>query len=58
MIDVGCTQSCCSEGRAHVEKAAPDHVDQVRHFFIDLLSRRQLTDLAKALEPVVAGPGD
>ena len=45
------------EGRAHVEKAAPDHVDQVRHFFIDLLSRRQLTDLAKALEPVVAGPG-
>jgi DNA-binding MarR family transcriptional regulator len=46
------------EGRAHVEKAAPDHVDQVRHFFIDLLSRRQLTDLAKALEPVVTGPSD
>ena len=47
-----------SEGRTHLEKAAPDHVEQVRHFFIDLLSRRQLADLAKALEPVVAGPGD
>lgn len=46
------------EGRARVEKAAPDHVEQVRHFFVDLLSRRQLADLAKALEPVAAGPTD
>ena len=46
------------EGRARVEKAAPDHVEQVRHFFVDLLSRRQLADLAKALDPVAAGPAD
>jgi DNA-binding MarR family transcriptional regulator len=46
------------DGRKHLEEAAPDHVQQVRHFFVDLLSRRQLTDLAKALEPVVSGPDD
>jgi DNA-binding MarR family transcriptional regulator len=44
------------EGRLRVEAAADDHVEQVRRFFVDLLSRRQLADLAKALEPVAVGP--
>jgi DNA-binding MarR family transcriptional regulator len=45
------------DGRARVESAAPDHVEQVRRYFVDLLSRRQLAELAKALAPVGAGRG-
>jgi DNA-binding MarR family transcriptional regulator len=46
------------QGRSRLDAAAHDHVEQVRRFFVDLLSRRQLAELAKALEPVAAGPGD
>jgi DNA-binding MarR family transcriptional regulator len=46
------------EGRMRAEEAAQDHVDQIRRFFVDLLSRRQLSDLAMALAPVIDGPGD
>ncbi|MHB8682139.1 MAG: MarR family winged helix-turn-helix transcriptional regulator [Acidimicrobiales bacterium] len=42
-------------GRERLERAAPDHVEQVRHHFVELLSRQQLRQLAEALE-VVAGP--
>jgi len=45
------------DGRARVDSAAPDHVEQVRRYFVDLLSRRQLAELAKALAPVGAGRG-
>jgi DNA-binding MarR family transcriptional regulator len=44
------------QGRARLEAAAQDHVEQIRRFFVDLLSRRQLAELAKALEPVAVGP--
>ena len=46
------------QGRSRLDAAAHDHVEQVRRFFVDLLSRRQLAELARALEPVAAGPGD
>jgi len=46
------------EGRARLDAAAQDHVEQIRRFFVDLLSRRQLAELAKALEPVASGPCD
>jgi len=43
-------------GRARLEAAAPDHVQQVRRHFVDRLSRRQLAALADALDKVSAGP--
>jgi DNA-binding MarR family transcriptional regulator len=46
-------------GRARLEAAAPDHVEQVRRHFIDRLSRRQLQLLAEALDKVTPEcPGD
>jgi DNA-binding MarR family transcriptional regulator len=49
-------------GRKRLQRAAPDHVDQVRRHFISRLSRKQLAALADALEVVAAGappcPGD
>jgi DNA-binding MarR family transcriptional regulator len=46
------------EGKKRAEDAAQDHVDQIRRFFVDLLSRRQLSDLARSLGPVIDGPCD
>ncbi|MHB8594655.1 MAG: MarR family winged helix-turn-helix transcriptional regulator [Acidimicrobiales bacterium] len=43
-------------GRARLERAAPDHVDQVRRHFVQRLTRAQLTALADALDQVAAGP--
>ena len=43
-------------GRARLEAAAPDHVEQVRRNFVDRLSRRQLAALADALDRVVVRP--
>jgi DNA-binding MarR family transcriptional regulator len=43
-------------GRARLEAAAPDHVDQVRRHFVDRLSRDQLETLGEALEAVAGGP--
>jgi DNA-binding MarR family transcriptional regulator len=43
-------------GREQVSGAAKDHVDNIRRFFVDLLSREQLAEIAAALEPVVTGP--
>jgi len=45
-------------GRTRLEKAAPDHVDQVRRHFIDRLSRKQLQALVDALGRVSATPCD
>jgi DNA-binding MarR family transcriptional regulator len=42
-------------GRARLERAAPDHVEQVRRHFVERLSRAQLTQLADALEAVSDG---
>ena len=42
-------------GRARLEKAAPDHVEQVRRNFVELLSRTQLAQLADALEAITDG---
>ena len=42
-------------GRDRLARAAPDHVEQVRRHFVDRLSRRQLVELADALE-TVSGP--
>jgi len=42
-------------GRARLERAAPDHVAQVRHHFVERLSRQQLRSLAEALEAVATG---
>jgi DNA-binding MarR family transcriptional regulator len=42
-------------GRARLEAAAPDHVDQVRRHFVDRLSREQLETLGEALEAVAGG---
>jgi DNA-binding MarR family transcriptional regulator len=39
-------------GRKRLDLAAPDHVDQIRRHFIDLLSRRQLSALVEALEKI------
>jgi DNA-binding MarR family transcriptional regulator len=44
-------------GRARLDAAAPDHVDQVRRHFVDRLSRRQLAALAEALDKVSDDPG-
>ncbi len=43
-------------GRARLEQAAPDHVDQVRRHFVDRLSRRQLEALVDALNKVANSP--
>ena len=42
-------------GHKRLQRAAPDHVEQVRRHFISHLSRKQLTALADALEKVAAG---
>lgn len=39
-------------GRHRLERAAPDHVDQVRRHFVDRLSREQLASLVDALEKI------
>jgi DNA-binding MarR family transcriptional regulator len=44
-------------GKARLEQAAPDHVDQVRRHFVDRLSRRQLESLVDALDKVANSPG-
>jgi len=41
-----------SAGKARLEAAAPDHVEQVRRHFVDRLSRKQLEALADALDKV------
>ena len=43
-------------GRARLEQAAPDHVDQVRRHFVDRLTRRQLEALVEALDEVATTP--
>jgi DNA-binding MarR family transcriptional regulator len=43
-------------GRARLEEAAPDHVEQVRRHFVDRLNRRQLEGLVDALDKVAATP--
>jgi DNA-binding MarR family transcriptional regulator len=43
-------------GRAQLEQAAPDHVEQVRRHFVDRLSRRQLEALVDALDKVTNSP--
>jgi DNA-binding MarR family transcriptional regulator len=49
-------------GRKRLQRAAPDHVEQVRRHFIGRLSRKQLAALADALDKVAPGslpcPGD
>lgn len=42
-------------GRERLTSAARDHADQVRRIFLDLLTRRQLADLVRALGPVIEG---
>jgi len=42
-------------GRARLESAAPDHVEQVRRHFVSRLSRKQLELLGDALDAVSAG---
>jgi DNA-binding MarR family transcriptional regulator len=44
-------------GRARLEQAAPDHVEQVRRHFVDLLTRSQLEALVDALDKVADPPG-
>ncbi len=41
-------------GRARLEEAAPDHVEQVRRHFVDRLEPRQLEALVDALDKVAA----
>jgi DNA-binding MarR family transcriptional regulator len=43
-------------GRARLEQAAPDHVEQVRRHFVDRLSRRELESLVEALSKVANTP--
>ena len=43
-------------GRGRLERAAPDHVEQVRRHFVDRLSRGQLSQLAEALDAVATAP--
>jgi DNA-binding MarR family transcriptional regulator len=43
-------------GKARLEQAAPDHVDQVRRHFVDRMSRRQLEALVDALDKVANSP--
>ncbi|HZU79092.1 MAG TPA: MarR family transcriptional regulator [Acidimicrobiales bacterium] len=42
-------------GRRRLERAAPDHVDQVRRHFVERLSRAQLQQLADALGVIAEG---
>jgi DNA-binding MarR family transcriptional regulator len=42
-------------GRKRLQQAAPDHVEQVRRYFVSRLSRKQLANLADALEKVAEG---
>jgi DNA-binding MarR family transcriptional regulator len=41
-------------GRQTIEQAAPLHVDQVRHWFVDALTANQLDDLATISNAVLA----
>ncbi len=43
-------------GRARLERAAPDHVCQVRRHFVERLTRDQLELVAEALEAVAGAP--
>ncbi len=43
-------------GRARLEEAAPDHVEQVRRHFVNRLSRRQLEALVDTLNKVASSP--
>lgn len=43
-------------GRLRLERAAPDHVDQVRRHFVERLSRQQLQELAETLDTIACGP--
>ena len=43
-------------GRKRLERAAPDHVEQVRRHFVDRLTRRQLASLVDALEKIADDP--
>lgn len=43
-------------GRARLQQAAPDHVEQVRRHFVDRLTRRQLEALVDALAKVATTP--
>lgn len=45
-------------GRDRLERAAPDHVEQVRRHFVDRLTRAQLEQLAEALEAVAGSEPD
>jgi DNA-binding MarR family transcriptional regulator len=40
-------------GLQAIERAAPDHVDNVRRHFIDRLSPRQLEEIREAFGPIV-----
>jgi DNA-binding MarR family transcriptional regulator len=42
-------------GRKRLQRAAPNHVEQVRRHFITRLSRKQLASLAEALEVIAEG---
>ena len=46
------------QGRAVLERAAPDHVASVRRHFVDRLTRAQLRDLAATLRAVDVPDGD
>ncbi len=45
-------------GRAAIEAAAPRHVEHVRRFFVDSLTREQLDALADISDAIVANLGD
>lgn len=45
-----------SAGRDRLARAAPDHVEHVRKYFVDCLSRRQLAMLVEALEKIAVEP--
>ena len=44
-----------ASGRKRLQRAAPDHVEQVRRHFVTRLTRKQLSALAEALEKVASG---
>lgn len=43
-------------GLRRLERAAPDHVEHVRRYFVDRLSRNQLASLVEALERIAEDP--
>jgi DNA-binding MarR family transcriptional regulator len=43
-------------GKARLDQAAPDHVDQVRRHFVSRLSRAQLEALVDVLDKVASSP--